>query len=205
MKLDEKIYTLRKKAGLSQETLAERLGVSRQAVSKWETGESVPELSKLVLLAKTFGVTTDWLLSEEDEEPCDEQTAHTASQQNWVESIPGVIGKLCRRYGWLAGIYIAVGGLGFTIFGIIAKLMLGSFNDTASNMMYGFDGMSSLNGDIPPELLDDIFGSSSGMYSFVESSTTGIDTIFTIIIVLGVLMMIAGAVLAVMLKKRSDK
>lgn len=203
MKLDEKIYTLRKKAGLSQEALAERLGVSRQAVSKWETGESVPELSKLVLLAKTFGVTTDWLLSEEDEEPCNEQTAHTAPQQNWVESIPGVIGKLCRRYGWLAGIYIAVGGLGFTIFGIIAKLMLGSFNDTASNMMYGFDGMSSFNGDIPPELLGDIFD--SGGYSFVESTTTGIDTIFTIIIVLGVLVMIAGAVLAVLLKKRSDK
>lgn len=203
MKLDEKIYTLRKKAGLSQEALAERLGVSRQAVSKWETGESVPELSKLVLLAKTFGVTTDWLLSEEDEEPCNEQTAHTAPQQNWVESIPGVIGKLCRRYGWLAGIYIAVGGLGFTIFGIIAKLMLGSFNDTASNMMYGFDGMSSFNGDIPPELLGDIFD--SGGYSFVESTTTGMDTVFTIIIVLGVLVMIAGAVLAVMLKKRSDK
>lgn len=164
----------------------------------------MPELSKLVLLAKTFGVTTDWLLSEEDEEPCDEQTAHTAPQQNWVESIPGVIGKLCRRYGWLAGIYIAVGGLGFTIFGIIAKLMLGSFNDTAFNMMYGFDdGMSSFNGDIPPELLGDIFD--SGGYSFVESTTTGIDTIFTIIIVLGVLVMIAGAVLAVLLKKRSDK
>ena len=64
MNLSEKILYCRKKAGLSQEALAEKLGVSRQAISKWETGESVPELSKLVLLARAFDVTTDWLLSE---------------------------------------------------------------------------------------------------------------------------------------------
>lgn len=204
MKLNEKIFAMRKKAGLSQEALAERLGVSRQAVSKWETGESVPELSKLLLLAKTFGVTTDWLLSE-DEESRDDPETYEAPVNNWVESIPGVVGKLCRKYGWLFGVYVAVGGLGFVLFGIIAKLMLGSFNDTASNMMYGFDGVYSFDGDIPPELLNDIFGSGSGMYSAVESSTSGMDTIFTIIIVLGVLVMIAGAVLAVLLKKRSNK
>lgn len=51
MNLSVKILYCRKKAGLSQEALAEKLGVSRQAISKWETGESVPELSKLVLLA----------------------------------------------------------------------------------------------------------------------------------------------------------
>ena len=59
MNLSEKILYCRKKAGLSQEALAEKLGVSRQAISKWETGESVPELSKLVLLARAFDVTTD--------------------------------------------------------------------------------------------------------------------------------------------------
>ena len=69
MTLSGKILYCRKKAGLSQEALAEKLGVSRQAVSKWETGEAVPELSKLVLLAAAFGVTTDWLLSESEPEP----------------------------------------------------------------------------------------------------------------------------------------
>lgn len=59
MALHEKIYSCRRKAGLSQEELAEKIGVSRQAVSKWETGESVPELSKIVMLADIFGVTTD--------------------------------------------------------------------------------------------------------------------------------------------------
>lgn len=59
MTLHEKIYELRKKNGLSQEALAESLGVSRQSVSKWETGEATPEVSKLLSLSKLFGVTTD--------------------------------------------------------------------------------------------------------------------------------------------------
>lgn len=62
MKLPEKILYCRKRAGLSQEELAGRLGVSRQAVSKWETGEAQPELSKLAPLAAELGVSVDWLL-----------------------------------------------------------------------------------------------------------------------------------------------
>lgn len=69
MKLHEKIYDLRKKQGLSQEALAEQLGVSRQSISKWETGDAVPEVNKLVALSKLFGVTTDYLLCDEIEEP----------------------------------------------------------------------------------------------------------------------------------------
>ncbi len=67
MKLHEKIYELRKKAGYSQEALAEKLCVSRQSVSKWETGEATPEVSKLLALSKIFGVTTDYLLNDEIE------------------------------------------------------------------------------------------------------------------------------------------
>ena len=51
MKLHEKIYTLRKGQNLSQEALSEKLGVSRQSVSKWETGEATPEVSKLLALS----------------------------------------------------------------------------------------------------------------------------------------------------------
>ena len=68
MKLHEKIYYYRKKAGLSQDALAEQLGISRQAVSKWETGESVPETGKLAALASALGITVDWLLSEAEPE-----------------------------------------------------------------------------------------------------------------------------------------
>lgn len=69
MDLQNKIYICRKNAGLSQEALAERIGVSRQAISKWETGEATPEVAKLLSLAKTFGVTTDWMLSDDPELP----------------------------------------------------------------------------------------------------------------------------------------
>lgn len=72
MTLHEKIYELRKKNGLSQEALAESLGVSRQSVSKWETGEATPEVSKLLVLSKLFGVTTDYLLDDESEEKVQE-------------------------------------------------------------------------------------------------------------------------------------
>lgn len=75
MTLHEKIYELRKKNGLSQEALAESLGVSRQSVSKWETGEATPEVNKLLSLSKLFGVTTDYLLNDETEEENVSETA----------------------------------------------------------------------------------------------------------------------------------
>ena len=63
MKLCEKLYELRRAAGLSQEELAERLNVSRQAVSKWENGAAQPELSKLVELSRLYGVSVDELVN----------------------------------------------------------------------------------------------------------------------------------------------
>ena len=64
MSLSEKILQLRTGLGLSQEELAQRLEVSRQSVSKWETGQSVPDLDKLIKLADLFGVTVDELVRE---------------------------------------------------------------------------------------------------------------------------------------------
>lgn len=64
MNLQARIALLRKQAGLSQEQLAEQLGVSRQSVSKWESGASVPELDKIILLSDAFGVSLDWLLKD---------------------------------------------------------------------------------------------------------------------------------------------
>ncbi len=62
MKLGQKIAELRKKSGLSQEALAEKMNVSRQAVSKWESNQSIPDIEKIVDLSELFGVTTDYLL-----------------------------------------------------------------------------------------------------------------------------------------------
>ncbi len=64
-----KISFCRKKAGLSQEALATRLNISRQAVSRWETGEAVPDTEKIVQLSRLFQVSTDYLLLDEIKEP----------------------------------------------------------------------------------------------------------------------------------------
>lgn len=69
MLLADKIMTLRKRAGWSQEELAAQLGVSRQSVSKWEGAQSVPDMQKVVQMSRLFGVTTDYLLKEELGEP----------------------------------------------------------------------------------------------------------------------------------------
>ena len=75
--LSEKIYRFRRERGLSQEQLAEKIGVSRQAISKWESGASTPELEKLLTLSACFGVTLDTLVNDEpaaseDKAPADE-------------------------------------------------------------------------------------------------------------------------------------
>lgn len=67
MILADKIINLRKKNGWSQEELAERLGVSRQSVSKYEGAQSVPDLDKILKLSEIFGVTTDYLIKDDIE------------------------------------------------------------------------------------------------------------------------------------------
>lgn len=63
----ENLITLRKKQNLSQEELAEKVGVSRQTLSKWETGESLPDIQKCSALAAFFGVTLDDLVNYEEQ------------------------------------------------------------------------------------------------------------------------------------------
>lgn len=68
MILADKIMNLRKQQGMSQEELAHQLGISRQSVSKWESGASIPDLDKILKLSDLFGVSTDYLLKDEIEE-----------------------------------------------------------------------------------------------------------------------------------------
>lgn len=75
MKLEEKIAFLRKKNGWSQEELAFRLGVSRQAVSKWEMGASLPDLDNVLKMSELFSCSTDYLLK--DGEIGEEKTVET--------------------------------------------------------------------------------------------------------------------------------
>lgn len=113
MKLNEKILYYRKKAGLSQEALAAKVGVSRQAVSKWEVGDTVPELDKLVALARSFGVTTDELLGMEEPTRGAEQTAPQPSRL--PEDVDWVVRRSARFRRWYSPIFM---GLVMLIVGI---------------------------------------------------------------------------------------
>ena len=108
MKINEKIYTLRKKFGWSQDELADKLSVSRQSVSKWETGDSVPEIAKLLALAKIFSVTTDYLLDDSKEEyiPLQEEKS-----TDTADKVPGKTESLFKNYGWILGVVLLLLGL----------------------------------------------------------------------------------------------
>ena len=73
MSLGERLYELRKKKGLSQEEVAEKLNVTRQSVSKWETDESKPDFDKIVPICELYEITTNELLSGTKEEKEEEQ------------------------------------------------------------------------------------------------------------------------------------
>ena len=75
MILADKIIENRKKNGWSQEELADKLGISRQSVSKWEGAQAVPDMKKILQLSAVFGVSTDYLLRDDIEEAADQLEA----------------------------------------------------------------------------------------------------------------------------------
>lgn len=84
MTLGEKICTLRTGKGLTQEDLAQRLEVSRQSVSKWETGQSVPDLEKIIRLADLFGVSVDELVREGERPQPEPQVVYVKEKREWT-------------------------------------------------------------------------------------------------------------------------
>ena len=81
MIFSEKLVTLRKAKGITQEQLAEKLDVTRQSISKWESGQSVPELEKIVALSTVFDVSTDYLLKSSEIDDLSVKTEMLEKQQ----------------------------------------------------------------------------------------------------------------------------
>ena len=212
MKLHDKIYRHRKQLGLSQEELAERLGVSRQAVSKWELGSSLPELETVVLLAKTFGVTTDYLLSEDDApEAAPAQTScpqYREPREDWLDRLPKLLGRYVRRFGWMAGVYVAcmgalISGLGL-LARVISKAMFGGFQDTVDSMFGGFQGsVDSMYGGMDPfgGMADTMFDSFNQQVSNMAANNP-VAILGGVMIVFGLILVAAGTVLAIVLKQK---
>ena len=120
MALSEKLYTLRKKSGLSQEQLAEQLNVSRQAISKWESGTSIPESDKLIAISNFFNVSLDYLMKEDNDQSKDTpQTEQSESAQ------------VADRTQRSVGFFICISG----IICLIVWGLLSMLNPTASNQI----------------------------------------------------------------------
>ena len=140
MKICDRILMHRKRLGLSQEELASQLGVSRQAVSKWEVGSAMPDPGNIVALAKIFGISTDELLMDA---PTERESPQPSAEKNVLDRLPGFLRNIVRRYGWLVGVYITLLGAGF--------LLVGFLSGSSYRSMY--EGLSS-------EITDQIFANS---------------------------------------------
>ena len=195
MKLSEKILYYRKKAGLSQEELAGRVGVSRQAVSKWELGDAAPEVDKLRALAREFGVTVDELLSEEA--PREPEQAPPPRHSPTA----GRLGRMVGRWGWLAGVYIALSGLGIVLVGGLARF---AFSRMFRMVSAGWGAMDPFGSGGWELVLPDGTVTSGGM-SGISSMGQVFVTIATVILAVGLVITLAGAVLAVVLYRKGRK
>ena len=189
MTLGERIAYYRKKAGYSQEGLAEQLNVSRQAISKWETGEATPDAERIIALAAVLGISTDTLLlgKEEPESPYTEAETvrQPAPMPEWLDHLPRHIGRLFREKGYIAGYIVAAQGLGVLLVGLLARFGFGSI----LSMQNGAWGMMGSVGSM---------GSMSAAFRF--------PIIFAnILCVLGGIIIIGGVALAIIWKRRVQK
>lgn len=104
MNMADRIQYLRKSKGISQEELADKVGVSRQAVSKWESEQSTPDLEKIIILSEFFEVTTDYILKGiEPTKDKDEKGKEIISRILYISSTAFIaIGLFCAFGGWYA-------------------------------------------------------------------------------------------------------
>ena len=108
MKLAEKLFELRKEKGWSQEKLAEQINVSRQSISKWESGQVLPEIEKIIELSKIFQVTTDYLLLDENSEKTSTEVILEGDKDKYYKKV--------KSFGLWQVIYIFVLALAIYLF-----------------------------------------------------------------------------------------
>ena len=124
MTFGEKLTGLRKREGLSQEALAEKLGVSRQAVSRWEQSTALPDAAKLLPCAKLFSVNVEWLLDDARNWEDQAQSAEPA-QETETRAAHGD-----RRWYIAGGIVTGAGALGLVVMGILSAVFPAVVSET---------------------------------------------------------------------------
>lgn len=121
MTFGEKLQGLRQRAGMSQDALAEKLDVSRQAVSRWERDETMPETEKVITLANLFGVTTDYLLRDQPEEKAEAPTSGGERKRDWVDKLSYLAKTKGYLLGWVLVAWGVIDLLGLLTFFLFAS------------------------------------------------------------------------------------
>lgn len=138
MAFSEKLYELRKKRGLSQEELAEALDVSRQAISKWESGRAMPEAGKLLTVSEYFGVSLDELMKEDAQTIQSIPREKNDSETKEPETKAPEKGSPKKR---TLGLIVCVGGiLCLIVFGLLSLLFPASSEELAASSVIRLDG-----------------------------------------------------------------
>ena len=114
MELGKQIYELRRKANLSQEQLAEKVGVSRQTISKWELGETAPDIKQAQVLSQVFGVSLDELTGNDTKEVIYEKVSNT-------EKLAGLIIKIIKILGIIILACLIIAVIGIILFGYVRE------------------------------------------------------------------------------------
>lgn len=112
MELGKQIYELRKKANLSQEQLAEKVDVSRQTISKWELGETAPDIKQAQVLSQVFSVSLDELTGNDTKEVIYKKVSNT-------EKLAGLIIKVIKIWGIIILACLIVAVVGIVLFGFV--------------------------------------------------------------------------------------
>lgn len=225
MTFGEKLQDLRRKAGMSQDTLAEKLEVSRQAVSKWERDEAMPETEKVVRIGKLFDVSLDELLLDKTEDP--EAQPHYQYQQPQSQYYPPAAHSsggrpenfLKRHSRKIGGAMIALGTL-ICAFSILMRLfwpvLAGSFLDSVMADPFGsFQWDVQMSDDVPDSVRQEIgeqlrpdgelgglFGSAISQMNNITANALDIQAnIFLIGLLPGLALLIGGVIIVVKSKK----
>jgi len=163
MTFGEKLQELRRKGAMSQDVLAEKLEVSRQAVSKWERDEAIPETDKLVRIAQLFGVSTDYLLLDRNREQT-EQTRNPDPGGDF-SAVGRRLERFIRRHGYKYGyVLIGIGSL-FCILSLLVMLLMPGFGDElfAVGSAPVWNSEIQMGGDISQDVINQLQGSMGGV------------------------------------------
>ncbi len=121
MKFNEKLIKMRKEKGLSQEALGEKLDVARQTISKWELGETTPEMDKLVKLSELFEISLDELIKDDSEISVAEDTNNNLNNTN-SQKLAGIVIIILKVIGVLIVIGIVLAIIGAICFGTMTSV-----------------------------------------------------------------------------------